>query len=159
MGTDRGTADGLILRRARETDLPAIVALLAADSLGAGRETTGPVLSAAYTQAFAAINADTNQILCVGELDGEVVATMQISFIPGLSRRGAWRGQIEAVRVSEAHRGHRIGERLMEWAIAACRSRGCRLVQLTSDASRTNPHRFYERLGFTPSHVGFKLQL
>jgi GNAT superfamily N-acetyltransferase len=95
----------------------------------------------------------------VAETDGRVVATLQLSFIPGLSRRGALRAQIEAVRVAPAERSQGLGQALFTWAIAEARRRGCTLVQLTTDKSRTDAHRFYERLGFVASHEGLKLSL
>ena len=95
----------------------------------------------------------------VGELEGVVAATFQISYLPGLSRRGSWRSQIEAVRVSGGLRGQGVGALMMEWAIEQARERGCSLVQLTTDKSRTSAHRFYERLGFVASHEGMKLTL
>lgn len=148
-------------RRARRADLPAIVALLAADPLGRAREDVASPLSQAYWDAFDAIDADGNQLLAIAEdaEGGAVIGVMQITFVPGLSRKGAWRGQIEGVRVAEAARGSGLGRRFFEWAIARCRDRGCALVQLTSDATRPDAHRFYEALGFVPSHVGFKLGL
>lgn len=149
----------ITFRPATESDLPAIVAMLADDALGAAREDTSEPLAPGYRAAFAAIAADPNQMLVVGERDGAVVATMQLSFLPGLSHKGAWRGQVEAVRVAGALRGHGIGEAMMAWAIARCRDRGCRQVQLTTDKSRKAAHRFYERLGFKASHEGMKLVL
>ncbi|MFD1328327.1 GNAT family N-acetyltransferase [Mycoplana ramosa] len=146
-------------RRAVSQDLAAIVALLADDPLGAQREMSGETASPVYEVALAAINADPNQFLAVA-VDGEdVVGTLQLTFIPGLSRGGAWRGQIEAVRVASGRRGEGLGHRMFEWAIAQCRARGCRLVQLTTDKSRPDAHRFYEDLGFVASHVGYKLTL
>jgi ribosomal protein S18 acetylase RimI-like enzyme len=92
--------------------------------------------------------------------DGDaVVGCVQISFIPGLSRQGMWRGQIESVRIASGHRGEGLGHRLFEWIIAECRNRGCGLVQLTSDKARVDARRFYESLGFRASHEGMKLNL
>ena len=82
-----------------------------------------------------------------------------MSFIPGLSRRGAWRGLIESVRIASGFRGQRLGEQMIRWAVEQCRERGCKLVQLTTDKSRVDAHRFYDRLGFTASHIGYKLDL
>ena len=147
----------LTVRQATVTDLPAITALLADDEIGAARET--PHDRAPYDESFAAIAADPNQLLVVGERCGQIVATMQLTFIPGLSRRGTWRAQIEGVRVASSARGDGLGEALMRWAIEQARSRGCALAQLTSDARRQDAHRFYERLGFVASHTGFKLPL
>ena len=146
------------LRPAREQDVPAIVGLLAADQLGATRDgvRSGADL-AAYLGAFRAIEADPAHLLLVAEADGAVVATMQLSYLPGLARRGAWRAQIEAVRVHQDYRGRGLGEAMIRWAIAEARQRGCSLVQLTTDKSRGAAHRFYERLGFVPSHEGMKL--
>ena len=149
---------GLTFRRAAKADLPALVALLADDPLGAGREVAGQGL-AAYEAAFAEIAADANQFLCVVEEAGLIVGTLQLTFIPGLSRGGAKRGQIEAVRVAAHRRDVGIGAALFDWAIAECRQRGCALVQLTTDKARPDAHRFYDRLGFEASHIGYKLRL
>ncbi|MGF6835204.1 GNAT superfamily N-acetyltransferase [Paenarthrobacter sp. TE4293] len=146
-----------ILRRARKGDLPGILALLADDQLGAARESVDD--PAPYERAFEAIDADPAHLLVVGELNGDVVATFQLSFLPGLSRKGSSRAQIEAVRVSEVLRGRGVGALMIEWAIEQARGRGCSLVQLTTDKSRVAAHRFYERLGFVASHEGMKLKL
>ncbi|MET8827602.1 GNAT family N-acetyltransferase [Streptomyces sp. NPDC004610] len=147
----------LELRRATAGDIPAIVALLADDPLGARRES--PDDPAPYLAAFERIAADPHQQLVVAVRDDRVIGTLQLTIIPGLSRRGATRSIIEAVRIHADERGSGLGSRLIEWAVTESREQGCELVQLTSDATRTDAHRFYERLGFTASHVGFKLQL
>ncbi|MFN3276918.1 MAG: GNAT family N-acetyltransferase [Paracoccus hibiscisoli] len=146
-----------MMRRARVTDLPAILALLADDALGAGRE--DPTDIARYRAAFDQIDADPAQLLAIAEVAGRVVGTLQLTFIPGLSRGGALRGQIEAVRVARDQRGAGLGRAMMDWAIAECRDRGCALVQLTTDRARPDAHRFYDGLGFVPSHLGYKLTL
>lgn len=147
----------VVLRRATVADVGAVVALIADDQLAAGREDPGDL--AAYLRAFAVIDADPAQLLVVLDDGGVVVGTMQVSFIPGLSRGGALRGQVEAVRVADSHRGQRLGEQMIRWAVAEAARRGCALVQLTTDKRRADAHRFYERLGFTASHVGFKMTL
>lgn len=148
------------LRSARAEDVTAIVDLLAADQLGAVRDGVRDDADlAAYTKAFQAIDADPAHLLIVAETDGEIVGTMQLSFLPGLARRGGLRAQIEAVRVADSTRGNGLGRAMMQWAIEEARRRGCALVQLTSDKSRTDAHRFYERLGFVASHEGMKLHL
>ncbi|AZM47220.1 GNAT family N-acetyltransferase [Streptomyces sp. WAC 06738] len=147
----------LAIRRATAADVPAIVAMLADDPLGATRET--PDDPAPYEDAFVRIDADPGQHLVVAERDGRVVGTVQLTVIPGLSRRGATRALIEAVRVHREERGGGLGTQLIEWAVEEARRRGCAVVQLTSDATRTDAHRFYERLGFAASHVGFKRML
>ncbi|MEV1052703.1 GNAT family N-acetyltransferase [Streptomyces sp. NPDC049887] len=144
----------LQIRPASPADVPAIVALLADDPLGAQRESLDD--PAPYLAAFERLTADPNQHLVVAERDGRTVGTLQLTVIPGLSRRGATRSIIEAVRIHADERGGGLGTLLIEWAVEESRSLGCRLVQLTSDASRTDAHRFYERLGFEASHVGFK---
>ena len=162
-GDDRGPIvelrPGVQLRPARRRDLDAIVSLLADDPLGATREQTGSGPASAYVEAFAAIQADPLQELVVVERASDVVGTLQLSRIPGLSRGGAWRGQIESVRISRALRGHGLGRALIEWAIARARAHGCGLVQLTSDKQRLDAHAFYAELGFTASHEGYKLKL
>lgn len=147
------------VRQARRADVAAIVALLADDALGAARENPGPPLDPAYLAAFEAIDRDPNQHLAVVEQDGAVIGCLQLSFIPGLSHRGLTRGQIESVRISSGLRGGGLGQRMIEWAIAECRRRGCGLVQLTTDKTRAEARRFYETLGFVASHEGMKLKL
>ena len=146
-------------RAAAAADLPAIIALIADDQLGKARDTASLPLDRRYTDAFAAMQRDPNQVLAVAEQAGEVIGCMQITFIPGLSRMGAWRGQIESVRVAQSLRGGGIGAAFFQWAIGICRDRGCNLVQLFTDKSRADAHRFYERLGFKASHEGMKLAL
>ena len=148
----------LTIRPAVLADLEPLVALYADDVLGRDRD-GAEVDPTAYRAAFDVIDADPNHILAVGECDGAVVATLLLSFLPGLSRGGAWRAQIEAMRVAGPMRGQGLGRRMLDWAVAEARARGCGLVQLTSDRQRTEAHRFYERAGFVPSHVGFKLPL
>lgn len=149
--------DDLTIDRARTEDVEAIVAMLADDPLGARRES--PEEPRIYQAAFEAIDADPNQFLAVARRDGRVVGTLQLTFIPGLSRRGAMRAQVEAVRVHTSERGRGLGTDLLLWAEEEARRRGAAMVQLTSDASRVEAHRFYERLGYTASHVGFKKEL
>lgn len=147
-------------RAAQLTDLPAIIGLLADDDLGRRREQGGLPVDARYVAAFNAIEADTNQLLVVALESGDtVVGTLQLSFIPGIARHGSWRGQIEAVRVAAPFRSQGLGRQMFEWAIVECKRRGCSLVQLTTDKSRGDAHRFYESLGFVASHEGYKLHL
>jgi ribosomal protein S18 acetylase RimI-like enzyme len=147
------------IRPARRAEVPVVVALLADDPLGRSREAVGDPLPDAYWRAFDDIAAQNGNALLVAERAGTVVACLQLTIIPGLSRRGVKRGQIEAVRVSAACRGLGIGERLVRHAIEIARGEGCGLVQLTSDNTRPDAHRFYERLGFVSTHVGMKLAL
>ena len=151
---------GVWLRPATEQDLQALVDLLAADQLGAARDgIRDDTDRAAYLGAFRAMDTDPAHLLMVAERDGRIVGTFQLSFLPGLARRGAWRSQIEAVRVAQSERGSGLGTELMRWAINESQRRGAVVVQLTSDRSRTAAHRFYRRLGFVDSHVGMKLRL
>jgi GNAT superfamily N-acetyltransferase len=146
----------MIFRDARRDELPAIVALLADDILGADRE-TGP--DDAYQNAFDDIAADPRSRLIVADVEGQVAGTLQLTLIPGLSRHGMLRAQIEGVRVAAPWRGQGVGRALIGWAIEEARRRGCGLVQLTSDKRRADAIRFYEALGFTPTHEGLKLSL
>jgi GNAT superfamily N-acetyltransferase len=133
--------------------------MLADDVLGRDREDPSLPLDPRYLAAFAAIATDPNQQLVVAEQDGEVVGTLQLSFMPGVSRRGAWRGVIEAVRVRADRRGQGLGARMIAWAIGTCHARNCRIVQLSTNQARVDAHRFYERLGFTATSFGYKLEL
>ncbi|MFJ4007673.1 GNAT family N-acetyltransferase [Streptomyces sp. NPDC090023] len=147
----------LDIRPATPDDLPAIVAMLADDPLGAQRESPDDLTP--YLSAFERLDTDPHQHLVVAVRDGRVIGTLQLTIIPGLSRKGATRSLIEAVRVHADERGSGLGSELIEWAVDTSRRLGCHLVQLTSDKTRTDAHRFYERLGFTASHEGFKLSL
>ncbi|NUT49101.1 MAG: GNAT family N-acetyltransferase [Saccharothrix sp.] len=147
----------VIIRRATVEDVPAIVAMLADDELGALRESPDDLTP--YLRAFEAIDAAGHEVVAVAERDGLVVGTLQLTLLRGLSRRGATRAQIEGVRVASSARGQGLGEALVRWAVEEATARGCAVVQLTSDKSRVDAHRFYLRLGFTRSHEGFKLAL
>ena len=151
------TAGGkLEVRRALPADVPAILGLLREDSIGAGRETAE---DAVYAAAFAAVDADPHQLLLVVRDGAGVAATMQVTFIPGLSRGGTLRAQLEAVRVASRLRGSGLGSAFLAWVLEECRRRGASLVQLTTDTRRVEARRFYERAGFVASHTGMKLDL
>lgn len=138
----------------------AIIALLADDRLGSTREVVSDPVDPRYREAFAAIEADGNQLLAVAvDETGTVVGCLQLSFVPGLSRTGMWRGQIESVRIAADQRGSGLGSQFIQWAVERAGERGCGLVQLTSDKARPEAIRFYERLGFVASHEGLKLSL
>ncbi|MBB6415926.1 GNAT family N-acetyltransferase [Streptomyces sp. AK010] len=147
----------LEIRAAVADDVPAIVGMLADDPLGAQRESPDDLTP--YLSALERLSADPNQRLVVAVREGRVVGTLQLTIVPGLSRRGATRSIIEGVRIHADERGSGLGTELIEWAIEESRGQGCQLVQLTSDKTRADAHRFYGRLGFTASHTGFKLQL
>ncbi|MEU6454563.1 GNAT family N-acetyltransferase [Streptomyces sp. NPDC047065] len=147
----------LEIRRTTAADIPAVVAMLADDPLGAQRESPDDLDP--YLAALERLDADPNQHVVVAVRDSRVVGTLQLTIVPGLSRRGATRSIIEGVRIHADERSSGLGTQLIEWAIDESRRQGCQLVQLTSDKTRTDAHRFYERLGFSSSHTGFKLQL
>lgn len=152
------TKGGIVtVSRARPEDVPDIVALLRDDEIGMGRE--GADLST-YESAFASVDADENQLLAIARTeDGRAVGTLQLSFVPGLSRGGATRLLIEGVRVHSSTRGTGLGTELFAWAHRQGRARGATLAQLTTDRRRTEAHRFYERLGYARTHEGFKVDL
>ena len=151
------TSFPLFFRPATQEDLTAIIALLSDDPLGASRE--GNQFESAYRAAFMAIQAQHGNSLIVAKHQQNVIAVLQLTLIPGLSRGGMLRAQIESVRVSNLHRGQGIGKKLLDYAINQARMAGCGMVQLTSDKQRSDALRFYENLGFTASHEGFKLLL
>lgn len=147
------------IRPATHDDLPAIVALLADDELGRQREAAGHPLPPEYGNAFAEIDADPDNVLVVMEDAGEVVATLQVTFIRYLTFRGGRRAQIEAVRTARNRRGEGLGRALMAWAITEAERRRCHLVQLTTNLDRGEAHAFYEELGFVATHRGMKRYL
>jgi GNAT superfamily N-acetyltransferase len=149
----------IVLRDARRDEVAVIVRMLADDHLGAGRESISEPLPDGYYEAYDWIAADPNNRLLVAELEGKIVGTLQITFIRGLSKMGAWLMLIEAVRVASDLRGTGIGRQIIAQAIEIARARGCRSVELSSHRGREAAQRFYEQLGFVKSHVGMKLAL
>lgn len=147
----------VLVRPATAEDVPAIVAMLADDVLGATREDATDL--APYLAAFAVADADPHQHIVVAEKDGEVIGTLQLTVIHGLSLRAATRAQVEGVRVRADQRGTGLGSHLMAWSEEKARELGCALIQLTSNNARTDAHRFYERLGYEGTHIGFKKPL
>ncbi|MHB1204114.1 MAG: GNAT family N-acetyltransferase [Rhodospirillaceae bacterium] len=147
------------IRTANRADLSAIISLLADDMFGATRDKPGTTIDRDYERAFAAIDQDPNHQIAVMESEGRIIGCMQLSYIPGLSFKGMWRGQIESVRIASDLRGKGLGHQFFEWAIMECRKRGCGLVQLTTNALRADAQRFYASLGFQPTHAGMKLKL
>lgn len=146
----------IVWRPAHRGDVPSVVALLADDALGATREAGDP---AAYLAAFDAMQMEGGNQLIVGDDGGQIVACYQITFISGLSLRASRRAQVEAVRVAAGLRGQGIGAALMADAEARARAAGCKLMQLTTNRSRTRAHAYYAQLGFEASHIGFKKPL
>lgn len=149
----------IAVRTATRDDLPAIVALLARDELGRHREDASLPLRAEYEHAFAAMGQQLDDRVLLAVDAGEVVACLQLTVLPGLSRLGTLRAQIEGVRVSPSHQGRGIGTRLIGDATARAMTAGCGLLQLTSDRRRPGAIAFYERLGFEATHVGLKMKL
>jgi GNAT superfamily N-acetyltransferase len=149
----------LVIRDARREEVPAIIALLAADSLGATREPTNGVVPEAVWNAFDAIAKDPSNRMIVAVQAGRIVGCMQLTLIPGLTYAGGTRLQVEGVRVALDCRRKGIGRRMFAWAIDDARQKGVRLVQLTHHHSREPADKFYRSLGFTPSHIGMKLDL
>ena len=151
--------DPLTFRTATRDDLVSIVRMLAADPLGATRESVTEPLAPEYESAFAAISDDPNNELLVAERGSLLAGVLQLTYLPSLTYQGGWRAQVEGVRVAEAMRGQGVGRALFEEAIARARRRGCRLIQLTTDNRRPEALRFYEQLGFRATHAGMKLPL
>ena len=145
-------------RKAKREDLPSIVRLLADDKLGRIREDYQMPLPEKYSNAFANIDQDPNQELMVIENEEQdILGTLQLSFIPYLTYQGGIRAQIEAVRIKADQRGKGIGEKVFHWAISRAKEKGAHLLQLTTDKSRPDAIRFYEKLGFQATHEGMKL--
>lgn len=149
----------LTFRAAASADLPFMVGLIDIDSIGPSGEDVGTPNAPVYEKALAAISADPNQVLYIAELDGEPVGMFQITFIPGIMRKGMWRALVEGVHIAPDHRNKGLGGKMMRHAIEVSSQRGCGMIQLTSNKKRADAHRFYQRLGFAQSHEGFKLFL
>lgn len=150
--------DELLIRVAQESDIPVLVAIYAADEFGHG-DSTEPSLLPAYQAAFAAIAASPAETLYVAEIGGVVVGTFQTLATVTLTGQGTLSMIVEAVQTHPDHRGKGIGAKMMAFCIEDARKRGAKIIQLTSNAARTDAHRFYERLGFVKSHAGFKMKL
>ena len=149
----------IIFRRATKADLPSIVRLLADDELGSQRERDKEPLPESYYSAYEEIHKDPNHELIVAELNGEVMGTLHLMFLPSISFQGGLRAQIESVRIDNQHQNRGIGSQMMKWAIERSKARGAHIVQLTTHKTRGDAHRFYQRLGFKGTHLGMKLSL
>jgi len=149
----------LNFRAAKESDLPALVSLLADDELGAKKEDASSLVNPLYISAFSSIESDPNNELMVVKNNGNLIGMLQLTFIPYLSHQGSWRCLIESVRIQSQFRGKGLGTEFIKWAIDRARQRNCKLMQLTSDKQRPRAIQFYEKLGFQASHEGFKLKL
>ncbi|WHT39221.1 MULTISPECIES: GNAT family N-acetyltransferase [Myroides] len=150
----------MIFRKAKLEDVPMIVAMLADDALGATRERFENPLPKVYTDAFQNIDKDPNQeLIVVEDENGQIIGTLQLSFLQYLTYQGGIRAQIEAVRIHKDFRGKGLGEQFFRWAITRVKAKGAHVLQLTSDKKRPNAIRFYEKLGFVASHEGMKLHL
>lgn len=147
------------LRRATRDDAPRILKMLTDDPLGKTRETTSGPIEDSYWRAFDACERDTHSEMLMAERDGAVIGCLQLTLIPGCSRKGATRAQIESVRIAGPHRGKGHGAAMIRAALARAKEKGAVFAQLTSDVRRNDARRFYEKLGFAASHVGFKLDL
>jgi GNAT superfamily N-acetyltransferase len=153
------TPQNIIFRQATRADLPAIVRMLADDDLGSQREKFETSLPQSYYSAFEQINSDPNHELIVAELNGEVIGTLHLMFLPSISYQGGLRAQVESVRVDKRFQSQGIGSQMMQWTMERARQRKAHVVQLTTHKSRLDAHRFYERLGFKGSHLGMKISL
>jgi len=149
----------LAYRAATPADLPFIIGLIVEDSVVSTDDDPADAAHPDYVNALAEITNDPNQEMIIVEQGGAPVGCFQLSYLPGLMRRGMKRGQIEVVHVADTHRNRGIGGEMMRWAVDRCRQNNCSMVQLTSNKKRLDAHRFYERLGFLKSHEGFKLYL
>ena len=153
------TVSDVTFRLAKREDLPSIVRMLADDELGSQRERYEDPIPEPYYAAFEQIDHDSNHELIVAELNGTVIGTLQLMFLPSISFQGGLRAQVESVRVDKAYQGQGIGSAMMKWTIERAKERGAHVVQLTTHKSREDAHRFYERLGFKGTHLGMKLSL
>ena len=153
------SANKTVFRLAKRADLPSIVRMLADDDLGSQRERYAEPLPESYYAAFEQIEHDSSHELIVAEVNGEVIGTLHLMFLPSLSFQGGLRAQVESVRVDKSFQGQGIGSHLMSWAMDRAKVRGAHIVQLTTHKSREDAHRFYERLGFRGTHLGMKLSL
>jgi ribosomal protein S18 acetylase RimI-like enzyme len=153
------SVSSVTIRRARRDDVAIIVAMLADDPLGSGRERLDQPLPFSYFEAFEALDRDPNiQLVVAVQEGGSVVGCLQLCILPGLSSQGASRALIEDVRVASDRRSRGIGEQLVQWAVAQARAKGCKLVELLTHSSRVDAQRFYARLGFGASHVGMTVR-
>lgn len=147
----------LIFRKATKSDIPFLIEMIANDKLGKLREDYQDPLPQKYYQAFENINSDSNQELIVVEQEGDVIGTLQLTFIQYLTYQGGTRAQVEGVRIHESKRGLGLGQQFMEWTINRAKEKGAHLLQLTTDKKRPEAIRFYEKLGFVASHEGMKM--
>ena len=146
--------EAITVRPATPDDAGPLVELLRAGALGPSDEDPGHLDP--YRSALADIAATPGAEVLVAERDGDVVATCQLLVFRHLQHRGGRCAEVESMHVRPDLQGTGVGGMLLEAAVELARAAGCYRVQLTSNAARSDAHRFYARHGFIPSHVGFK---
>ena len=147
----------VIVREAEASDLTASVPLLAQlDPDDPRREDTA--LADVYHAAYARMIDAGTKILVV-ESEGSIVGTLALYILPNISHRGSPFALVENVVVDESHRGKGYGKLLMDHAEKMASEAGCYKIVLTSNAQRTDAHRFYDSLGYQRSHQGFRKNL
>jgi GNAT superfamily N-acetyltransferase len=154
------SSSSVVVREATREDIPRIVALYRTDELTRkhSRSADAAVEDGYYT-AFDAIAIDRRNHLIVAEAGGEIAGSFQLTYIPDMQPDGRDVALVENVIVDGSARGGGVGSAMMRWAVEEARRRGCSQVKLSSNTKRDDAHRFYERLGFEPTHIGFKILL
>ena len=147
----------MLIRDACPDDLADVLRLLQEDTIREVSEDLSDL--GPYAAALGEIIKGPHSTVLVGEVDGEVVATAQVTWLRRLMYAGGLVCQVESLRVASCHRNKGLGAELMRWIIADARRRGCARMELTSNAQRVEARHFYERMGFRASHVGLKLYL
>lgn len=153
-------ADDVSVRDATRGDIPRVVALYRTDELTRKDHGTEDAdVEPGYYAAFEAIDADARNRLLVAEHDGVIRGPLQLTYVPDMQPDGRDVAIFENVIVDGAVRGAGIGPAMMRWAVEEAPRQGCSQVKLSSNNKRAKAHRFYARLGFEPTHTGFKILL
>ncbi len=150
------SVNDVLIREARIADLEAVIRLHEADATGGHGDAWTEANRPAYQAAFRTMAEHPDHLVFVAEHEGTVVGTFVLSFLPGLTGRGALHAELRAVQVRADLRSLGIGARMVAHAEDVARARGAAVLELTSNLKRIDAHRFYERLGYAKSHAGFK---
>jgi ribosomal protein S18 acetylase RimI-like enzyme len=90
------------------------------------------------------VNGD-DTVLFIARVAGTIVGSLTLAFYRIPTGLKSW---IEDVVVDDAARGHGVGRKLNEAALAEAKARGAKDVSLTSRPSRVAANRLYQRIGF-----------
>ncbi|MFN8558014.1 MAG: GNAT family N-acetyltransferase [Dehalococcoidia bacterium] len=152
---EAGAPARVVIREATEADLPRLLQLYhELSQMGSTPEAAAREVTPEHRAALRALHDDPRATCFVVEAEGQVQGTLTLYVLPNITHGGRPYALVESVVVAAERRGGGLGARLMAHAERVAGERGCYRVILTSNVRRVDAHRFYERIGYHPSHKG-----